>query len=907
MGRTSPLSFRTSGRCAWVLFSRLIILCVVFGVVYSAFYGNLWPQPSTLNKSITMSHPMKKSAGVPPVRDEKQFQGKTSKEETGSNLHKHSIVSKSGNTGSEAPAEPNKDHHQLENSKSGSNHNKNKDTDDNNRNNININNNNNNGINKGTFSVSAMGTFVSFKRIPCAETFMKRAQTPTLASSSGECETLVFSRIANKIDLLNSQDVDGVVESILTLGLNKTKQSKDGDSSVVMLTEESSTDICAIETIEERKSLASPWERVVTHHISSLVAKPLSVSQFGSSFDATSFDYSNAYVRAQLLCFTEDKTQFRLHWAAGVVPSVSVVRLSVQIHSLNHRFAPRSFYTVSIDGRDVTSSGSVKGSPIIQTKSRVFLALEHPLSGNGRLYEDSEDVICGIFALPRFPAGTSSSVYNTIIGSYKEDFPVNKAFWEYLEAARASPSRPFLHYNSWFDFYSWQEENPTYKDRTMTARSCQERVRLVGEELVDKRNVVVDSFLWDDGWDDHKSLWSFHSGFPDGFTPVSEEAKKIHSGIGVWVSPWGGYGSAKKARLTFAKEFGYETNKGGFSLSGEKYFNRFSEIALNMVEKYGVNMFKFDGIGFAGNDIHAYATEVEGLMNFLNKLRGAARNAGSSLWLNLTTGMWPSPFWLLYGDSIWRGFGDLGYHGEGTERQRWVTYRDAVVCKMVVMRAHLFPLSALMLHGIVLGAVGESRVLGLDTVGRMIDFEEEVWSYFAMGVQLQELYISPDKVPAEAWDVIGEAAKWARLNSRVLKLSHWVGGNAVALELYGFVSQVDDDFILFIRNPTSSPTSVSLGLGNAFNLPKAMTANTKMAFICVFSTFSDKCHTIWKEKESQQSVTCETNTRNAKSGNKIVSSSHGSLETECVFDAKTIYNTQIPAMGSLLLQGVRLN
>eukprot|EP00056_Hartaetosiga_gracilis_P011868 m.183983 g.183983 ORF g.183983 m.183983 type:complete len:112 (-) comp13594_c0_seq1:1087-1422(-) len=74
-----------------------------------------------------------------------------------------------------------------------------------------------------------------------------------------------------------------------------------------------------------------------------------------------------------------------------------------------------------------------------------------------------------------------------------------------------------------------------------------------------------------------------------------------------------------------------------------------------------------------------------------------------------------------------------------------------------------------------------------------------------------------------------------------------------------------------------------------------------------FSTFSDKCHTIWKEKESQQSVTCETNTRNAKSGNKIVSSSHGSLETECVFDAKTIYNTQIPAMGSLLLQGVRLN
>ena len=38
-----------------------------------------------------------------------------------------------------------------------------------------------------------------------------------------------------------------------------------------------------------------------------------------------------------------------------------------------------------------------------------------------------------------------------------------------------------------------------------------------------------------------------------------------------------------------------------------------------------------------------------------------------------------------------------------------MTYRDAVVHKLVVARAPFFPLSALMLHGIVTGATGESK------------------------------------------------------------------------------------------------------------------------------------------------------------------------------------------------------
>ena len=36
--------------------------------------------------------------------------------------------------------------------------------------------------------------------------------------------------------------------------------------------------------------------------------------------------------------------------------------------------------------------------------------------------------------------------------------------------------------------------------------------------------------------------------------------------------------------------------ENGFSLAGPKYYARFREVCAEMVEKYGVNYFKFDGI-----------------------------------------------------------------------------------------------------------------------------------------------------------------------------------------------------------------------------------------------------------------------------------------------------------------------
>ena len=79
------------------------------------------------------------------------------------------------------------------------------------------------------------------------------------------------------------------------------------------------------------------------------------------------------------------------------------------------------------------------------------------------------------------------------------------------------------------------------------------------------------------------------------------------------------------------------------------------------------------------------------------------------------------------------------FAGVGSWRERWITYRDADTYAGIVKKGPLFPLNSLMLHGIIFAR--HARGLSSDPAG---DLPDEVWSYFASGTGLQELYVSPD-------------------------------------------------------------------------------------------------------------------------------------------------------------------
>jgi hypothetical protein len=184
-----------------------------------------------------------------------------------------------------------------------------------------------------------------------------------------------------------------------------------------------------------------------------------------------------------------------------------------------------------------------------------------------------------------------------------------------------------------------------------------------------------------------------------------------------------------------------------------------------------------------------------------------------SIYINLTTGTYPSPFWLRYADSIWRGGEDTDFAGVGTDRQQWITYRDGDTYENVVRRGALYPLNSLMLHGLVYAR--HAKKLDTDPHG---DFLDEIHTYFGTGTQLQEMYVTPTLSETQ-WTILADAAKWSRRNAATLVDTHWLGGDPKQLEVYGWASWSSARGIITLRNPSGEQKRFALDVARAFELP----------------------------------------------------------------------------------------
>lgn len=462
--------------------------------------------------------------------------------------------------------------------------------------------------------------------------------------------------------------------------------------------------------------------------------------------------------------------------------------------------------------------GKVAGSPI--TAGTFFFGFESPLSTS--VVIDGHAIAVLKRTLP-LEAGKSIT-YSSVIGVVARG-QMRRDFLSYLENERAHPYRTFLHYNSWYDLGAGERYDEA---------DALERVRFFGNELASKRGVKMDSFLFDDGWDNTQSLWGFNPGLPDGFTKIHSAAKHYGFGIGVWMSPWGGYDEAKKQRIVTGEKAGYETVKGGFALSAPKYYGLFENTCLEMVTKYGVNQFKLDGTGNASTVFPGslFDSDFSAAIHLIERLR----QQDPSIFINLTTGTKPSPFWLRYADSISRGGEDHSFDGVGSWRQKWITYRDEQIYRNIVQGGPLFPISSLMLHGIIFAKEGKN--LADDPKD---DFTDEVHDYFGEGTQLQEMYITPSLLTKKDWDALAESALWSRRNAEILKDTHWIGGDPGKLEVYGFASWTLSKGIIVLRNPADHAQEFLLDVGKVFELPAK-------------AAKSYRAHSPWRESRTDATI-----------------------------------------------------
>lgn len=505
--------------------------------------------------------------------------------------------------------------------------------------------------------------------------------------------------------------------------------------------------------------------------------------------------------------FVDEASGLKVLWSASLFDNDNYIHEEIRL-SAEKKDVPLKAITLGEFSASAGAkvAGSVRGSPVVA--DNFFLSCEHPLAAN--TVKDG-NVRCELPWNAAIKQGKSFLV-STIIGVAPKG-QMRRAFLYYVERERARPYKPFLHYNSWFDI--------AWATRKMNEAECLTVIDLFGKELTEKRGVRLDSFVFDDGWDDPKTLWGFNAGFPNGFKRLKTDAEKYRSNIGVWVSPWGGYDKAKTDRLQYGRTQGFETNSRGFALAGPKYYARFREVCRKMIEQYGVNYFKFDGVGGGNNSTGELDPDSLADITALLQLTRELREMRPDLYVNMTVGTWPSPYWLWCGDSIWRGGDDTGFCGEGNLRQRWMNYRDLNVQRLVVRRGPLFPLNSLMSHGLAFARYGNPGKMNSDAK----DIIDEMRVFFAGGSQLQELYVTPQKMTPDVWDALAEVASWSRANADVLVDTHWIGGDVGKKEPYGYASWSPRKGVLVVRNPNVKPQTLTLKLAEAFELPEGASRN----------------------------------------------------------------------------------
>ncbi len=486
----------------------------------------------------------------------------------------------------------------------------------------------------------------------------------------------------------------------------------------------------------------------------------------------------------------------RVTWTGILRDGSNYLRQEITVHALGQDVPISEIRLIEWKLPGAKVVGTVMGSPVVSNS--IFAGFEHPLS---KCAVSDGIATCSLSRKLPLPADHEVK-YSSVIGVTPPS-QLRRGFLNYVERERAHPYRTFLHYNSWYDLGYFGKFDQA---------GALDRINVFGTELNKQRGVTLDSFLFDDGWDDPKTLWRFNSGFPDGFTPVKEATAKYGAAPGIWLSPWGGYGKPHEERIRFGKQQGFETNKDGFALSGPKYYRHFHDVCMEMIRSYGVNQFKIDGTGNANEVIPGsqFDSDFDAAINLIQDMRVAQ----PAIYVNLTTGTYPSPFWLQYADSIWRGGDDHSFAGVGSWRQKWITYRDADTYEHVVRAGPLYPLNALMLHGLIYARYAKN--LNSDPNH---DFTNEVHDYFGTGTQLQEMYITPSLLTKENWDTIAEAAKWSRQNATILRDTHWVGGDPAKLEVYGWASWSSEKAILVLRNPSNKPQQFSADVGQAFEIP----------------------------------------------------------------------------------------
>ncbi len=466
-----------------------------------------------------------------------------------------------------------------------------------------------------------------------------------------------------------------------------------------------------------------------------------------------------------------------------------------------------------VEGSEIPAFQTILGQPFYIDS--LFFGCEFPATDN-RIRHGSGRVKYFIGK----SVGANYQCPVTVIGAGKDNTlqDVQKAFFEYIDSISVGTDLHFQ-YNSWFDYM-----------RDINEENILSSFATVHNQLEKFGAPKLHSYVVDDGWQDTKAkFWTYHpKKFPNDMEKVVQLCKNMDSNFGMWLGPRGGYDKPHKIGNRFHRGGNGYVNKDAYEVcvASKTYVDKLTEFIVEQTVKNDMNYWKFDGFALkpCTNEKHDHITGGENDMYYVTELwqrwielYSKLRKANPSIWINMTCYTNVSPWWLQWVNSLWiQNSADVQFADNLDEQAQVdaeITYRDGRYFDCVCTRALQFPLKAIYNHEPVYGHCAKTNYTD-------DEFEKFIFWHTARGQALNELYISADMMSDAKWRSLSNAMNFQKDNYHILSKAHFIGGDPLENNIYGYIGWTDDEGYVALRNPSDEKTDLTLTFNKLMGAPE---------------------------------------------------------------------------------------
>ena len=465
---------------------------------------------------------------------------------------------------------------------------------------------------------------------------------------------------------------------------------------------------------------------------------------------------------------------------------------------------------------DAPVSGGGQGQPIF-ISDEVFAAIEHPAGVN---QADNYHIQMLHHPGKHLPVGGSLRSHVALVSVAKSGQAL-EYFVSYIQEKSLRKKEMISIYTPFGINNQWGVCPTLDDEQTIDVLNLLEKWQ--------QKGMRFDYFTLDTGWVDPSSdLTEFRpTAYPNGPKKVIERVNSLGMKFGLWfATSWAAescwnyppaWDSLQRPIMKYRNGYPARAEYGGsFCMASEPYVSILRNAVLHHVRENNVRFLKFDGGNYYcestehGHLPGKYSTErmYENLIEIANSARAIAPDIYIMWYWGLR-----SPFWALYGDSIFES--GLHMEGSGTSSSPALYYRDSVTLAQDqnAQFAKTIPPIVKDSLGVWLADTRWGNYMGKERWKESLIMDLGRGNMLFPNIWGNLYHLTDDEVDFLAW-----ISSIAKKNQSLFLKRHNILGDPWKNEVYGYAYFLGDRGFIFINNAHFASRKVSLLLDSTIGM-----------------------------------------------------------------------------------------